>query len=434
MSHDLSILCITKAEPHAWPHLQHLAQVAEKVGAQLVVMADGKTAAQAILARGYGRRGNVGVAQSKGYLESLLDDAVALCAGRYVLRMDDDESCTPAMVDWLEAGAYQAEPHWKFPRAHLWGDGTRFVMDAPLWPDHQTRLSLRERSGGRRTIHAGSPFGGGAEAPVLIAHHKFLAKPAAERRAIAERYDRIAGIGHGTGSMLAFSVPEDVYTQVTLCPIGDGGLGSVAAAATTTCYLDPVAEAVERGYAVGMHQHRGEIEPFARWLAARKPHHVIEIGTLHGGTATMFHAIASGTIVSVDLPGGRFGGADHGLDEGRCAARNAAIKAACSRFVGILADSHDTATVAQVRRIIGGEQADLLFIDGDHTYEGVRQDCELFRPLVRPGGVIAFHDVLDTPMHRAAGCRVDRYWQEVVGHKAVFSVDGPWGGIGVTFA
>jgi predicted O-methyltransferase YrrM len=35
---------------------------------------------------------------------------------------------------------------------------------------------------------------------------------------------------------------------------------------------------------------------------------------------------------------------------------------------------------------------DLLFIDGDHTEEGVRRDWDLFAPHVRPGGHVAFHD------------------------------------------
>jgi predicted O-methyltransferase YrrM len=35
---------------------------------------------------------------------------------------------------------------------------------------------------------------------------------------------------------------------------------------------------------------------------------------------------------------------------------------------------------------------DLLFIDGDHTYEGVRQDFELFRPWLTPDALVCFHD------------------------------------------
>lgn len=35
---------------------------------------------------------------------------------------------------------------------------------------------------------------------------------------------------------------------------------------------------------------------------------------------------------------------------------------------------------------------DLLHIDGDHTYEAVRKDIELFAPHVKPGGYILLHD------------------------------------------
>jgi predicted O-methyltransferase YrrM len=37
---------------------------------------------------------------------------------------------------------------------------------------------------------------------------------------------------------------------------------------------------------------------------------------------------------------------------------------------------------------------DLIFIDGDHTYDGVKQDWELFVPHVRPFGVVLFHDTI----------------------------------------
>jgi hypothetical protein len=38
------------------------------------------------------------------------------------------------------------------------------------------------------------------------------------------------------------------------------------------------------------------------------------------------------------------------------------------------------------------ESIDFLFIDADHTYEGVKEDISLWLPKVKPGGVIGGHD------------------------------------------
>lgn len=38
----------------------------------------------------------------------------------------------------------------------------------------------------------------------------------------------------------------------------------------------------------------------------------------------------------------------------------------------------------------------LVFVDGDHTYQGARRDYERWRELLRPGGHLLFHDAVDT--------------------------------------
>jgi predicted O-methyltransferase YrrM len=415
---DLSILCVTRAEPHAREQLARMWQLVRAcASAELVIAADGDDAEARVTGwAGQWPGARVARVDGEGYLETVLDAALRHCTGSYVLRLDDDECCSAPMERWVREGGYRAQPHWKFSRAHLWPDRMHRIVDLPLWPDHQTRLSRRHMAGGRSCIHAGSPHGGGTLAPVVIEHLKFLVRSREEREEIARRYDRVMP-GAGTSThMRAFQLPD---------------LASAVVEPNTG--LD-VPAAVDAASAVGMHQHRGEIEAFARWLALRQPHHVVEIGTLHGGTSHLWHALASGLVVSVDLPAGRFGGADHGLDEDRCERRNAEIAATCPRFRGVLGDSHQEATRAAVQALLGDSPVDLLFIDGDHTYEGVRADLEMYRGLVRPGGVIAFHDILDTDVHRQAGCQVDRLWAELPGPKAVFSVSGPWGGIGVTFA
>jgi hypothetical protein len=37
-----------------------------------------------------------------------------------------------------------------------------------------------------------------------------------------------------------------------------------------------------------------------------------------------------------------------------------------------------------------------LWIDGDHTYRGAKEDIDLFRPHLAPGAIVALHDVLHT--------------------------------------
>lgn len=39
-----------------------------------------------------------------------------------------------------------------------------------------------------------------------------------------------------------------------------------------------------------------------------------------------------------------------------------------------------------------GRQVDMVFIDGDHSYEGAKGDIEAWLPLIKPGGIMAVHD------------------------------------------
>ena len=68
-----------------------------------------------------------------------------------------------------------------------------------------------------------------------------------------------------------------------------------------------------------------------------------------------------------------------------------------------------------MKALLAGRQIDFLFIDGDHTYEGVKQDFQMYSPLVRKGGVVAFHDVVEHDLaHDPTGtCKVDVFWREI---------------------
>ena len=57
---------------------------------------------------------------------------------------------------------------------------------------------------------------------------------------------------------------------------------------------------------------------------------------------------------------------------------------------------------------------DVLFIDGDHTYEGVRDDWNNFSPFVKKGGVVYFHDC------DATSPGIVKLFSEIKGRKTVW--------------
>jgi predicted O-methyltransferase YrrM len=89
------------------------------------------------------------------------------------------------------------------------------------------------------------------------------------------------------------------------------------------------------------------------------------------------------------------------------------------RVVSVCGDSRAPATLARVRSTLHGRPLDFLFIDGDHAYDAVKTDFLNYRPLVRSGGLIAFHDIVPdfnarygTPTISYAG-GVPTFWQEI---------------------
>jgi predicted O-methyltransferase YrrM len=177
-------------------------------------------------------------------------------------------------------------------------------------------------------------------------------------------------------------------------------------------------------------QVRGEIRALLGLVRELRPRRVMEIGTAGGGTLLMWTRVAAGDarLISLDLPGGPWGG-------GYGAWKVPVYKAFAlpgQRVELVRADSHQPSSLERVRALLGGEALDFLMIDGDHSYEGVKQDYEMYSPLVRAGGLIAFHDVADAKDQYD----VARLWRDVrARHPEHYEfIDDPnqgWGGIGV---
>jgi cephalosporin hydroxylase len=182
----------------------------------------------------------------------------------------------------------------------------------------------------------------------------------------------------------------------------------------------------------GAKQKTREFAGLLKLVRQQRPRIVLEIGTYKGGSlwAWCHIAAADALIVSIDLPGGDFGG---GFPEAEMERLQTYARRSQTLHL-VRADSHSSDTLAKVRWLLNGRAVDFAFIDGDHTYEGVRRDFEMYGPLVQ--GLVAFHDTLP---HDSASCEVDRLWTELrpdyetveFTDPADVKWDGGWGGIGV---
>lgn len=156
-------------------------------------------------------------------------------------------------------------------------------------------------------------------------------------------------------------------------------------------------------------QNPEEIESLYRVVCELSPQRVLEIGTAKGGSLYLWTQAATdtATIVSVDMPGGRFGG---GYPVDRIPLYQAFARPN-QTLVLLREDSHADTTLSTVQTHFGGAAVDFAFIDGDHTYDGVRSDFLRYGPLVRPGGCIAFHDI--RPQPDSPDTQVHRLWNEL---------------------
>ena len=181
-------------------------------------------------------------------------------------------------------------------------------------------------------------------------------------------------------------------------------------------------------------QKRSESGPFLSLVIRQQPACVVEVGLGAGGMFWAFCQAAAhdATIISVDLPAARHGLPEDLLEPIENVQR---FGRPTQTLHFVRRDSHDPETVEEVRRLLPCP-IDLLFIDGDHTYDAVTGDYSLYSPLVRLGGLIGFHDIL--PHDNVPDCEVDRFWRclpgaklEIVSPSESGHHGGRWGGIGV---
>jgi cephalosporin hydroxylase len=166
-------------------------------------------------------------------------------------------------------------------------------------------------------------------------------------------------------------------------------------------------------YRVAPYQVHGEVAELYRRLRALRPRAALEIGTAWGGT--LFLATLAcrppALVISLDLPDGPYSVGGSSLWQGRF--MRLAFARAAQKLVFIRGNSQDATNVQAVRRLVEPIAGlDYCFIDGDHTYAGVKKDWDIYSAWVKAGGLVALHDILPHPKYPDV-C-VWQLWDEIV--------------------
>jgi len=136
---------------------------------------------------------------------------------------------------------------------------------------------------------------------------------------------------------------------------------------------------------------------------------LVEIGVWHGVTTCRLREVmaSDGILYAVDpYPVGRIG-----ISLQRQIARSEVGRVRNGRVEWVRKTGADAA------RGLGAElvgRVEFAFIDGDHSYDGLRTDWEGWSELVAPGGSIALHDSRSSPARSIDDAGSVRFTREVI--------------------
>jgi predicted O-methyltransferase YrrM len=158
---------------------------------------------------------------------------------------------------------------------------------------------------------------------------------------------------------------------------------------------------------------------------ASKSSSILEIGSRFGEALELMarRMKTRGKVVSVDLPGVQ----PWGYPDSEYSLRQKMYALETDGFDAhlFLADSTDPDTVEVVKK---HAPFDLVFIDGDHRYEGVKTDWLNYGPM---GKVVVFHDVVKHPDGARNAPQVWKLWEEIEGNKSTYIAPDSLMGLGV---
>lgn len=87
------------------------------------------------------------------------------------------------------------------------------------------------------------------------------------------------------------------------------------------------------------------------------------------------------------------------------------LKSKYSNYEYIIADSTSNDTLNYLKSL--NIKFDFVFIDGNHSYDGVKSDYLKFKQLLNPDGYLGLHDIVSSPENEGNNIFVSKFWNEI---------------------
>ncbi len=150
-------------------------------------------------------------------------------------------------------------------------------------------------------------------------------------------------------------------------------------------------------------QEKTELANLVRAVRSTQPKRVLEIGGFLGGTTYVWANYLRPDVLHViedfvglaSIPDEAFPLVGYETRPDKYEVMDKWHKWGTEFNVELQAHPIDSHTGFDLFKECNPEPYDFLFIDGDHTYEGAKQDFDNYKTLVRPGGLIALHDIIN---------------------------------------
>lgn len=165
------------------------------------------------------------------------------------------------------------------------------------------------------------------------------------------------------------------------------------------------------------HHHYHVLYDIAKSFSADHKLVYLEIGCYAGGSACLMLLRPNTTVISIDL--------GKPINPTIVKSNVAKINKLNNPYTYIQGNSQIIETRDKLVQLI--DNIDILFIDGDHSYNGIMRDFNMYSSLVNIGGYIVFDDYNDYVYSPAVKLAVDDIIKNLVGYEIIGTLPNEFG-------